>query len=325
MTRTEQPMAYTIAHLSDPHLSRKYYREHLKSFKILLRTIVDAGIDHIIVSGDIVSTADENDYYLAREIFASMGLLRADRLTVVPGNHDIFGGPHRAIDVLSFPDHIRSVDYHRHLALFEQAFAETFEGVEGGSGDSVFPFLKRVGPFELLGLNSVPPWSIRRNILGTNGLVDEEQLLVFDSFSAKPDEGRHRVAVFHHHLHDLITDDAIQNSFWKSVESKTMRMRKRRRLMRALRGIGVTAALHGHVHRNEIYSWDGLQVANGAGAVCDDPVRRLKYNLLTAEAGALRMKPCILPVPYQVSTVDQPIAARRRPLPARVIPFRLSA
>ncbi|HVN49332.1 MAG TPA: metallophosphoesterase, partial [Bacteroidota bacterium] len=166
---------YRIAHISDPHISRQYYREHIKSFKMLLRSIVEAGVDHIVITGDIVSTGNEDDFYLAREIFSKLDLLDAERLTVVPGNHDIFGGPHRAVDVLSFPQHIRSVDYRKNMKLFLQAFAQTFVGVRHLNEHNVFPFLKQVGPFNIFGLNSIPPWSLRRNILGTNGTIDETQ------------------------------------------------------------------------------------------------------------------------------------------------------
>lgn len=101
--------AFSVIHISDPHLSRQYYREHIKSFKLLLRTIIDRGFDHLVIRGDIVSTADPDDFFLAREILGRFDLLSAEKLTLVPGNHDIFGGPHRAADVLSFPRHIRGL------------------------------------------------------------------------------------------------------------------------------------------------------------------------------------------------------------------------
>ncbi len=102
--------SFTIAHLSDPHLSRQYYPEHIKSFNILLRTILDEGCDHLVITGDIVSTGDPDDYYLARKILSTYGLMDSRKLTSVPGNHDVFGGPHRAVDVVSFAQHIGVVE-----------------------------------------------------------------------------------------------------------------------------------------------------------------------------------------------------------------------
>lgn len=303
---------FRVAHVSDPHLSRQYYREHLKSLKILLRTVLEEGVDHVVISGDIVSTADPDDLYLAREVFSRAGVLDAQRLTVVPGNHDVFGGPHRAVDVLSFPSHIRSVDYHSHHAMFRDAFAETFEGAIRSSSGAPYPFVKHVGPLALIGLNSIPPWSLRRNILGTNGIIDDGQLAgLLDLAASGTLNGRISVVVVHHHFNDL-TDDAPTNGLWRRIESQTMRLRKRRKLVRLFEEAGVQAVLHGHIHRNEVYDLSGVRFVNGAGSVCDDPVRRLKYNSVTVHEGKLTVSVRTLDTPYQESTVNRSLAGRRR-------------
>lgn len=306
---------FTIAHISDPHLSRRYYREHIKSLKMVLRAILEDGCDHIVISGDLVSTSDPDDFYLAREVFSNYGLLDSRMLTVVPGNHDIFGGPHRAVDVLSFPQHIRSVDYRKNLDLFYETFPETFVGAKHLLKDEVYPFIKHVGPFALLGLNSIPAWSFLNNPLGTNGIVEESQLDALRSLDPQIEFGPSiPVVVVHHHFNDL-TDDSVEEGLWKTIESKTMRMKKRKRLLKVLRSLGVQYGLHGHIHRNELYERNGIRLANGAGAVCDDPLKNLKYNALSYTADSCELKTVHLPIPYQTSTVTQKIG-RRIPSPA---------
>jgi 3',5'-cyclic-AMP phosphodiesterase len=305
-------LPYTIAHISDPHLSRRYYRGHIKSLKMLLRAILEAGCDHIVISGDLVSTADPDDFYLAREVFSNYGLLDSRLLTVVPGNHDVFGGPHRAVDVLSFPQHIRSVDYQKNLDLFYDTFPETFVGVKHLVKDSVYPFIKQVGPFALLGLNSIPPWSFLQNPLGTNGIIEESQLEALRALNAQREFGSSvPVTVVHHHFNDL-TDDSVEDGLWKTIESNTMRMKKRRRLLKVLHSLGTRYVLHGHIHRNELYERNGIRLANGAGAVCDDPLQNLKYNALSLTAGTCELTTRHLPIPYQTSTVTQRIARKIR-------------
>ena len=293
---------YRLIHISDPHLSRQYYREHMKSLKLLLRLILEAGCDHLVITGDIVSTADPDDYYLARELFASYGLLHSDKLTVVPGNHDIFGGPHRAVDVLSFPQHIRSVDYYRRMDLFNEAFAECFAGVEQLVPNTQFPFIKKAGPFEILGLNSIAPWSLWDNPLGSNGVLDEAHFAALEQLETAGNPKATRIVALHHHFNNL-HDDAVQNSLWRKIESRTMRMKKRRKTMRLLSALQVSAVLHGHIHRNEIYSRNNLTFACGAGAVCDDPNKFLKYNEILHADGDLRISMVTLAHPYQVSSV----------------------
>ncbi len=316
---------FSIVHISDPHLSRRYYREHLKSFKLLLRSILERRCDHLIITGDIVSTADPDDYFLAREILSRFGLLDGKRLTVVPGNHDIFGGPHRAVDVLSFPRHIRSVDYHRNLALFREAFSETFDGALFLSGDNSYPFLKRIGPFSLLGLNSIPPWSLWSNILGTNGSLDEHQFDSLRALAGSPGiAGTIPIAAIHHHFHDMLDQDSCGNSLWHSIEARTMKLRNRRRMFRLFGALNIRFVLHGHIHRNEVYERSGITIANGAGSVCDDPTRYLKYNRLTYAGGKCEIETEMLPIPFQTAGVTLPLKrfpaglsqSRLSPLPA---------
>jgi 3',5'-cyclic-AMP phosphodiesterase len=307
--------SFQIAHVSDPHLSRQHYREHIKSFKMLLRAMMNDGVDHIIISGDIVSTANEDDYFLAREIFASIGLLDSNRLTVVPGNHDIFGGPHRAVDVLSFPKYIRNVDYVRNKELFQNAFAESFEGVHRLNPIALFPFVKTIGPFNIIGLNSIPPCSLRKNSLGANGLLDDQQIESLEHLASTSIlDGRTNIAVLHHHFSDLLQSEYDAGSLWRKIESNTMRMRKRKKILKLFQSIGIRYVLHGHIHRNEIYTRNGILFVNGAGAVCDDPVQFLKYNLLTYSDGYCNVKIRQLPIPYQVSTVTQSLHRRHQPL-----------
>ncbi len=307
---------YTIIHMSDPHLSRQFYREHFKSFKILLRTVLERDFDHLIVTGDITSTADEDDFFLAREIFSNFGLLDSKKLTVIPGNHDIFGGPHRAIDVLSFPGHIRNVDYRYRIALFHGAFRESFDGCYFPVAGSFYPFVKQLGPFAIIGLNSVPHWSLRQNPFGSNGLLDDIQFEGLRSLIKSPLlENLIPVAVIHHHFNDMAKDASPTNSLWQKIESKTMRLRKRHKTLRLFEALNVRYILHGHIHRNELYDRNGIQCANGAGAVCDDPIPLIKYNRLRFEKGMNSIETVVLPIPYQVSTTAMSFRHRHQIIP----------
>ncbi len=306
---------FHIAHISDPHLSRQYYREHIKSFKLLLRAILDEGADHIISSGDIVSTGEEDDFYLAREILSTLNLLDSRRLTIVPGNHDIFGGPHRAVDVLSFPRYIRSVDYVQHKELFQNAFAETFTDVHRLSSSDLFPFVKTLGPFNIIGLNSIPPWSLRHNPLGTNGGIDDRQIQALIQLAESEIlQERTNIVVLHHHFNDLHQSDYDAGNVWTRIESNTMRMKRRKKMIRTFQALNVRYVLHGHIHRNELYDRNGIFFANGAGSVCDDPVRYLKYNILSYADGYCNIKIRQLPIAYQVSTVNVAMHSLKRPL-----------
>ncbi len=313
------PSDFRLVHISDPHLSRQYYREHLKSFKLLLKSILSAGCDHLVITGDIVSTGEEDDYYLAREILGTLDLLDSTRLTVVPGNHDIFGGPHRAVDVLSFPQYIRGVDYSRHLERFQVVFGETLDNVVSYGQDSIFPFVKTVGPYSIIGLNSIPPWSLRKNPLGTNGALGEAQRSALLQMHADGRLGQTTPLIaMHHHFGDL-QDESAGGTVWKRIESNTMRMRNRTKTLRLFQSIGVRYILHGHIHRNEIYHNGSISLLNGAGAVCDDPVRFLKYNKIIWSNGVYNLQTVTLPIPFQVASFPLPVHRLHYPIPVSTL------
>lgn len=319
-TRESTQNDFRLVHISDPHLSRQFYREHLKSFKLLLKSTLAAGCDHLVITGDIVSTGEEDDYYLAREILGNLDLLNSDRLTVVPGNHDIFGGPHRAVDVLSFPQYIRNVDYARHLERFEVVFGETLLNTISYGQDSIYPFVKKVGPYSIIGLNSIPPWSFRRNPLGTNGKLNEDQRVALLQMQSDGHFSRTiPLVAMHHHFNDL-QDDSAGGGFWKRIESNTMRMRGRTKTLRLFESLGVRYVLHGHIHRNEIYRSNSLTLLNGAGAVCDDPIRFLKYNEIQFSHGEENVRTNVLPISFQVPSHSLPIRRLHYPIALPPVP-----
>lgn len=303
--------SFSLAHISDLHLSRDFHREHFKSLRRLLHAVLREGCDHLVITGDIVSTGEIKDFSWARRILERYQFLTGNRLTVVPGNHDIFGGPHRAEDVLSFPQHIRNVDYRRRLDLFNEAFAESFQGSAFVLPGRRYPFVKRLGPFTMIGLNSVLPWSWWKNPVGSNGMVDEEQLqglrLLVDSRLL---ENRIPIVVIHHHFDGCAEEEPSTGGLWNRIEPRTMRLRGQRRLLKLLHRLKVRVVLHGHVHRNDIYARKGIRFANGAGAVSGDSVPFLRFNRLLFADDMCTLDTRLLRVPFRTSAI---LSWRHRP------------
>src|SRR6266851_2907134 len=101
--------AFTLAHLSDPHLpplpsprlrdlagkrALGYLHWKRNRQKVHKRDVLDALVadmqaqrpDHIAVTGDLVNLALEAEFAPARAWLDSVGA--SDRVTVIPGNHD---------------------------------------------------------------------------------------------------------------------------------------------------------------------------------------------------------------------------------------------
>jgi 3',5'-cyclic AMP phosphodiesterase CpdA len=282
-----------LAHLSDPHINLKYHPDHLSRLELVLRDAIEhRGADHVVISGDITSNADQRDLLAVRELFQRLDIFDASKLTLVVGNHDIFGGPHLADEVLSFPKRCQKCSYDEKLAFFQQVFKPLFAGCY--MEDEPYPFIKKVKGVALVGLNSVARHSQYRNPVGSNGEIDEQQYKVLTKMLSLPmvRSAKQRVAVLHHHLFRRKDEKHLHSystpsGLFSLIEQETLKLRKKRRVIAALKKGDVQTVLHGHVHFTGDYPRKSLRCYNGAGAIF--PLlgdNDLSYNLLTiAETG----------------------------------------
>src|SRR5688572_3052283 len=102
---------FTLAHLSDPHLQplpeprlrdlmgkritgylnwrfRRGPHHQEKVLDAILDDLAAARPDHIAVTGDLANLALDPEFAQGREFLARLG--PADRVTVIPGNHDAY-------------------------------------------------------------------------------------------------------------------------------------------------------------------------------------------------------------------------------------------
>ena len=180
---------FTLAHLSDLHLpfeprlglgqrfSKRQLsalswrrRRHLHRPEILDALAADvraSGVDHIVVTGDITNFSLPGEFRQAARWLAD--LAPAERISVVPGNHDALV-PVRAAEGL---DH----------------WAGWTRSVEG------WPFVHRLGNLSLIGLDSAVPTAplLARGRLGAAQLERLERVLV-----AEGEAGRLRIVALHH-------------------------------------------------------------------------------------------------------------------------------
>lgn len=315
-----------IAHLSDPHINQRHFPHHLINLRSVLTDAIAKGVDHIVISGDITSNAEERDYLAARDLFCELGLLRSDRLTVIPGNHDIFGGPILAEDIVQFPKRCRESDYEGSIARFQAAFEELFQDISTVDG-RLFPFVKRLDRIALLGVNTIARYSSIFNPVGSNGEVDEHQYAALERLLGQSVVGdtQHRIAVHHHHVFRRTDVNQLHmypasGGLFARIEQETLRLRGKPRLIKMLKRWGVSTLLHGHVHFTGDYIRDGIRCYNGAGAVC--PMTRpvqLTYNLLHCHPWDIHHQIVSLPPPEDDALLHGSTSRRVLTEPPRAI------
>ncbi len=289
---------YRIAHLSDTHISPEYNRHNIVRLRRLLTYVVDQGYDHVVMTGDITGHGEERDFRSVRRLLKYFGLLNYKKLSVTIGNHDVFGGVHRAEDLFSFTKHCRTVDYDGKLRVFEQAFRETFPQ-KIYDAQQLFPFVKVVGPVAFIGMNSIRRFHTVFNRFGSNGYVPPEQLEAAERILSHPSIcSSKKILLIHHHFRKYEPyTEAVARKLYALFEGFTLKLQGRARVEEALRRTGVDAVLHGHTHIEEIYDKSGILFSSTALNVTrgksdtDSHENRLTFNELSVMSnGEIQLK-----------------------------------
>ncbi|MFZ1082989.1 MAG: metallophosphoesterase, partial [Candidatus Kryptoniota bacterium] len=284
----EKKGVFRIAHISDPHVSPEYNRRNILKLKSLLSQVIDEGYDHLVITGDIAGHGEERDFRSVRRILKYFGLLEYEKLTVTIGNHDIFGGVHRAEDLLSFGKHCRSVNYAEKLDLFERAFKETFPA-KAYENERIFPFVKIIGPAVFVGMNSVRPFHPILNPFGSNGHVSDRQLDAVERILNHPTiAGLKKIILIHHHFDKYQPySGSFGNNLYHLFESHTLKLHNKKKVEEVFRKYRVDAVLHGHTHIEEIYSNSGIIYSSTAL----NPVRSKKEKDESSSGNVLNSHP----------------------------------
>lgn len=244
MSGTPEGSIVSIAHLSDCHLpnvagfSPRYWNLkrglgflnwHLKRKAIHSRAAVAALVadvhaqapDHIAVTGDLVNIGLPAEYVAARDWLTALG--PPDRVSVVPGNHDIYVEPEGTAGVALWADYM-SPDAYGHSIMGKAG------ALEAGPR---FPFLRRVGSAAIVGVNSSCATAVGY-AGGEVGAAQRQRLGVI--LSQLKAEGLFRLVLIHHPPMPGLTPP--RRSILDAAEVEAVIARH-----------GAELVLHGHNHR----------------------------------------------------------------------------
>lgn len=269
---------YKIAHISDLHISYKDEDGNGKKLVELLNDIKEKNCDHVIITGDLVENPLEQDLHYVREILAKFDLLDAAKMSIVPGNHDIFGGAYKeGLGSIYFPLRCKETDYEENLEQFIYIFRETFPENQN------YPYVKIINNVSITALNTVQRWSADDNPEGSNGYVETEDFLKLKKLLKNEDSSvKNKIVILHHHLNVPEVNELYPaHSLWlKSINWK-MKINNRKQLLKFLRKSKAGIICHGHTHVNEIYMEKRLTMINSSACstpLTDDGIR--SYNIL---------------------------------------------
>ena len=263
--------AFTLAHLSDPHLpplpaarlrdllgkrALGYLNWTRNRHKYHRREVLDALVsdlqaqtpDHIAITGDLVNLALEAEFEPSRAWLESVGA--PDRVTVIPGNHDAY---------------VRATQ-HR----FAETLGSYLDG-DAAAGGVKFPSLRRRGPLALISVSSALPTPplMATGRLGRTQLQELERML-----AGLSTDDAFRVLLIHHPLRS---------------DSRIKRLTDSAELLALLKRHGVELVLHGHDHVHSTIRVEGpagmIPVVGvpSASAVAHGHYPGAAYNLFSIE------------------------------------------
>jgi 3',5'-cyclic AMP phosphodiesterase CpdA len=278
-------MSFTIAHITDPHLSPapmpgfadlrlkrlmgfinwKRGRERLNDMGLLARLVADLRAqrpDHVAVTGDLVNIGMPAEFKRAALWLETLG--DPSDVSFVPGNHDAY---------------VRAS-----MPLLEAAFAPWTAG-DAPRGQSTYPYLRVRGEVAIIGLTSAVP----TGPLMATGRLGATQLKAFaELLSETGAKGLARVVLIHHP--PIVGAAPRLRSLSDAVA-----------FQRIVRDRGAEAILHGHTHQQAVRSLPSRAArtvggsvpvlgAPSAAAAARDPRYRAAYHLVRLDRDGERWR-----------------------------------
>jgi 3',5'-cyclic AMP phosphodiesterase CpdA len=268
-------MSFTIAHITDPHLSPapmpgfadlrlkrvmgfinwKRGRERLNDMGMLARLVADLRAqspDHVAVTGDLVNIGMPAEFERAASWLRTLG--NPSDVSFVPGNHDAY---------------VRAS-----MPLLEAMFAPWTAG-DARRDAATYPYLRVRGEIAIIGLSSAVP----TGPMMATGKLGKAQLAAFAELLAETGaRGLARVVLIHHPPIARATPP-LRGLLDAAAFGRIVRDR------------GAEAILHGHTHQQAVRSLPSRAARTVGGAVpvigapsaaaaARDPRYRAAYHLV---------------------------------------------
>jgi 3',5'-cyclic AMP phosphodiesterase CpdA len=279
-------LGLTLAHLSDLHITavhiqhpgqllnkrllgwlswrtRRRKEHRAPVLEALLRDLGEARIGHVGVTGDLTNLGLESELEAAAGWLERLG--PPDRVSIVPGNHDVYAGP------------IRPERWRPWAPYMSPDGAVGLEAVE-------FPYVRHRGGVALVGVSSARPTA---PLLATGRVGKTQRERLAATLRRLGEAGLFRVVLMHHPP-------------LSAGQSRRRQLDDANAVRSVLGEVGAELVLHGHTHRSHWAHLAGpsgkipvVGVPSSSSVGTDRPERRARYHIYAiepdAEAGGFRL------------------------------------
>lgn len=276
---------YKIAHISDIHIKNTKH-VHFDILNKLLKDIKKRKVDHILLTGDIVDCATAEEYKLVKNTFDKYDYYDKDKLTVIPGNHDIYGGPSDRMPGYMFIQYCRKLNFKKSVNNFAKQFSDINTNKE-------IPYFKVIDNAAVIGINSIYEWDLHENSNGTNGYLKDSIIKKLVNILEKKElKDKIKIVLIHHHFNEpMFRKDHIEQRMWLEAEESKMKFYNKKELMKIFSKYKVNFVLHGHTHISESYKINGITYVNSSG--CVHPLtkdQRKDYHIIHIENNKTKLE-----------------------------------
>jgi 3',5'-cyclic AMP phosphodiesterase CpdA len=190
--------------------------------RAVAREIARIGIDHVVITGDLTNLALEREFDLALRVIEEDLGLDASRVTIVPGNHDLYTR-----------GALRTRRFERYFAPW---LASDLPELAAPGSAPGFPVVKLRGPAAIVALSSAVP----RLPLVAAGEIGRAQLQALARVLEHEEVRKRTLVLALHHppAHP-----------WSRVKAYLEGLRDAEALVSLLEPLGRGLVLHGHLHR----------------------------------------------------------------------------
>lgn len=278
-----------IIHISDIHLGNIFKKKNYQKTNLIISDAVENGFDHLVITGDISDNSEKQGFEALKRILKNFDIYDSKKVTITIGNHDIFGGVQTAEDIIGFPLKCRNTDFNKKIENFFDSFSELFKGAEFPEGGFKFPFIKKIGELALIGINTIDEYSRIKNPFASNGKVGKRQREDLKKFLSREDIRQiQKIILSHHHFYKNTEEaESPQRNLWDSIESYTLRLRKKKVLIKLFAEYGINLVLHGHSHEMRDYQRSGIRFINGGASVDNKFKNAAYYNIINIESNSI--------------------------------------
>ena len=231
---------------------------HTELVHAIARAVSGGGYDHVICTGDLTNLALESEFAAVRALFDRELDLDPSRVTVVPGNHDLYTRGART------------------SRRFERYFVDWLKSdlpsLAADTSAGLFPVVKLRGDVAIVGLSSAVP----RPPFVAAGELGAAQIEALARILNHPEVASRTVIVALHH--PAVRRATARKQYLDGLRDAPA-------LLSVLRSLRAGLVIHGHLHRRvqrTITTTEGRLIQAGATSASldsTDPNRMAGYNV----------------------------------------------